>query len=177
MLTLERLMSVLSYDKDTGIFTWVEPIGRRSVVGKTAGSDNGQGYLVISIDKKRYRAHRLAWFYVYGYMPENQLDHINRIKDDNRIDNLREIGQTCSNRNRGIGVNNNSGIKGVGYLKDSRKWRVVIKIDNKTYSLGRHKDFGEAACARLAAEQCLGWHGCDSDSPAYRYVIEEIQKR
>jgi len=176
-LTYERLHKLLNYNPETGVFTRKVKRNRRAKIGDVLGSKNNLGYIHIRIDRKEYLAHRLAWFYVYGYFPENYLDHINRNRADNRILNLREVSNSCNQRNTENHKTNTSGVKGVSFIKRDQAWRAKIRVDNKHINLGSYKDFDNAVCARLAAEQCLNWSHCDSLSPALQYVREHIQKQ
>lgn len=133
--------------------------------------------MFICIDYKNYSAHRLAWLYIHGYLPENQIDHINRQKIDNRICNLREVSSQCNTRNTGNRIDNKSGVKGICFDESRGNWIVYIEVNQKRTYLGRINDFDESVCLRLCAEQCLGWSGCDSNSPAYQYVKKNIQRR
>lgn len=171
MLTQKELKKILKYNYNTGAFTWIKRLSNRSIIGKSAGSLSN-GYILIMIEGKNYRAHRLAWLYHYGYMPENGIDHINRDKSDNRIENLREVSQQCNTRNTSNFKHNTSGVKGVSWFSRTNKWIARIKVNGKEYHLGYHKDLIEAVAHRLAAEQCLDWQGCDSSSPAYMYMRE-----
>lgn len=93
-LTSESLKLALNYDSKTGLFTNVEN-------GKLCGCDsNSHGYISIGVYGKRHLAHRLAWLYVYGEFPKNQIDHINRVKTDNRIENLRDVTSAENLKNR-----------------------------------------------------------------------------
>lgn len=169
MTTQKRLKELLHYDTKTGIFRWrVSRGGIRR--GDQAGCLYPNGYRYIRIDRKNYRASRLAWMYVEGYMPENEVDHINRAKDDDRWVNLRHVGRQCNARNCGNRCDNTSLVKGVHWHRRVKKWQVYIMVNYKNHYLGRYDDFDNAVCARLAAEQCLNWSGCDSSSPAFRYV-------
>ena len=94
-LTQKRLRERFYYDASTGILYYKKPRKNKSV----AGYDDGRGYLLTIIDGERHYNHRLAWLYVYGYLPENFIDHINRNTLDNRISNLREVSATCNARN------------------------------------------------------------------------------
>jgi len=134
-LTQEILKELLIYNPDTGIFTRKTSPARRVKVGDTAGSIDGRGYLNIVIEYKKYKAHRLAWLYMYGSLPQSRLDHKNRIKIDNRINNLREAtnSENCRNVTRVSGA---SGYPGV--TKHGNKWRVQCNIDCKKYDLGSH---------------------------------------
>jgi HNH endonuclease len=174
MLTQEKLKEVLCYAPDTGIFTWkINTCRSQTKIGDSAGS-RSNGYLEICINQRRYKAHRLAWLYTHGYFPENQIDHIDRNPANNSIKNLREVSQVCNNRNTGNPKRNTSGVKGVWFCKVTKKWAAEIKILGKKIFLGRHKDFAEAVCHRLAAEQAENWDGCDSSSPAYKFVKHNI---
>ena len=174
-LTYERLKEVLAYNPKTGKF--YNRIARGRVPpGIEVGTVDPAGYLKINVDCKRYWAHRLAWFYTHGYFPENDIDHINRDPGDNRIANLREISHMCNSRNCGNRVNNSSGVKGTHWIKTYGKWEAYITVDSRKYNLGYYDDFDEAVCARLAAEQCLVWEGCDSSSPANAYFQEHINQ-
>jgi hypothetical protein len=173
-LTQERLKEVLHYNPETGVFTWIVSPAHRVKVGDVAGSICGNGYRLISIDSVKYKAHRLAWLYVYGYLPEHGVDHKDRVKVHNQIDNLREASQQCNMRNTGNFSDNTSGVKGVNYHKPTGKWRAYININRKNIYLGVHLSFFEAACHRLAAEQAENWHGCDNSSPAYKFVMAGI---
>lgn len=170
-ITQEYLKQRLDYNPDTGIFVWRKNTQIR-FAGKVAGSIHANGYIVININGKILPAHRLAFLYMKGYFPENDCDHINRIRDDNRWSNLREVSKQCNTRNSKTYSTNTSGVRGVSWYKTYNKWVAQIILNNKQYGLGYFKDFTEAVCYRLAAEQCLEWEGCDSNSPAYLYIKE-----
>ena len=88
-LTQEYLKSILDYDLDTGIFTWKINKAKRTKIGDIAGWSYN-GYREIEINDKKYKAHRLAWLYVYGEMPNKLIDHIDGNRSNNKISNLRE---------------------------------------------------------------------------------------
>ncbi|MCK9994454.1 MAG: hypothetical protein Dbin4_02974, partial [Alphaproteobacteria bacterium] len=98
-LTQSRLKELLHYDPDTGVFTRRVQTSSNARVGDVAGCLHPEGYRHIQIDGKRYAAHRLAWLYMTGEWPTNQLDHLNGVRDDNRWGNLREAthGQNQQN--------------------------------------------------------------------------------
>jgi len=139
--------------------------------GRVAGNVGPRGYRRVGINGKIYFAHRLVWLYNYGYFPEYGIDHINRNKSDNRIENLREVSQQCNLRNSCNRTDNSSGVKGVSFCKSDKIWRVRIAISSKEYTLGRSKEFSEAVLLRYAAEQCLGWGRCDKMTPARKYAL------
>lgn len=156
-VTQKRLKEVLDYNKDTGIFTWI--LRRQGVkLGKIAGYKQKIGYVVISVDQKDYKAHRLAWLYIYGHFPKYQIDHINQKKDDNRICNLRDVTVLENGRNRKISNNNTSRIQGVSWNKGSNKWQAGIMINQKAYNLGTFKNKEDAIKARKEAEIKYGFH-------------------
>lgn len=136
VITQQRLREVLDYDPETGEFRWLVATGRRVNVGDLAGTDS-YGRRFIRIDKRRYRAHRLAWLYVHGRWPANEIDHINGVADDNRIANLREAtrSQNCENR-RKPKRNSTSGFLGVWTHKATGKLRAQIVHNGKNYHLG-----------------------------------------
>lgn len=165
-----KMVEQLDYNLDTGIFTWKVDKNQNVKVGSVAGRIDNQGYLRITFDRKEYPAHRLAMYHIHKYWSENKIDHIDRNKLNNKIENLREVSEICSVRNRGEFSNNTSGVKGVCWFKDRNKWHGFITNNYKRISLGFYKDFIEAVFARLAGEQALGWKGCDANSPAYQYL-------
>lgn len=157
MITQKRLKDVLEYDADTGVFTW--RFGRpKAKAGSIAGGKNWKGYWLICVDGKRYRAHRLAWLYVYGLMPKHQIDHINHDKFDNRIENLREVTNAENHKNVKLASNNKSGYSGVSFCKLKQKWTARIKDGAVYRNLGYFVDKMDAVSARDAAKIKLGYH-------------------
>ena len=106
------LKKYLYYDNQSGNFYWIKSKNSKTEAGQVAGSKTKHGYVVIGIDNKRYYAHRLAWLYVYGYMPK-LIDHINGHGLDNRLCNLRECTQIENMKNTSKPSTNKSGYKGV----------------------------------------------------------------
>lgn len=170
MITQSRLKELVHYNDATGVFTRTKHVRYNATVGDVVGSKMMNGYLEGSFDGGRYLMHRLAFLYMGGYFPELSVDHENRIKDDNRWCNLREATPQCQVRNIGNQSNNTSGVKGIWFNKLRGKWVAEIKVDYKKRSLGHYLDFDDAVCARLAAEQCLDWSGCETTSPAFLFV-------
>jgi hypothetical protein len=129
------LHELLSYDIDSGDFRWKKQ--RRGVqVGKSLGTDNGFGYLSITVLGTRYYLHRLAWMYVYGVWPET-IDHINCDKGDNRIKNLRSCSQIENNQNRRTAPKNSkTSLLGVSWHKKAQKWQAHICIYKQRKYLG-----------------------------------------
>ena len=148
MLTAYRLREVLDYDEGTGIFL-------RD--GKCAGGPNGNGYLRIRVDGVRYLSHRLAWLYVYGVWPTNQIDHINLNKTDNRISNLRDASRSENHANMPVSKANTSGFKGVYWAPNISRWRATVKVNGKKRNLGYFHSAKDASAAyEVAAREIFG---------------------
>lgn len=147
LITIERLKELLDYEPTTGIFRW--KVKRVYIpAGSIAGYLNREGYRVIVVDKVRYQAHRLAWFYFYGRWPEEQVDHINRQKDANEISNLREATNAQNTVNRAAHRTSRSGFKGVTMHR--RRWRAKIKVSGREIHIGRFDSPEEASAAYQA---------------------------
>jgi hypothetical protein len=156
-LTQIELKRQLHYDPETGIFTW--KISKQRVqFGKIAGGFDRDGYIRININGKKYSAHRLAWLYMEGYWPEHQIDHKFGIKDDNRWSEIQHVTKFCNLQNQKVDKRNKSGFPGVTGNNITKKWRSLIRINNKKFHLGYYKDPLEAALARFTAEMdCPNW--------------------
>lgn len=154
-LTHERACEMLNYDKDTGIFTW--RVYRRGVQrGKPVGSYTTKGYILITIDGCTYRAHRIAWLIVNGSWPQDQIDHINGIRDDNRISNLREAKNPCNQENqRKARSDNKIGLLGVIWNKQCNKFQAHIVVKGKQRHLGYFLDANDAHSAYVSAKRLL----------------------
>jgi len=130
VLTASRLRKVLSYDRTTGIFRWrVSTSGIRA--GTVAGCARGRKPAAIGVDKKVYRANRLAWLYITGKWPKLEISYVNGDPSDNRWVNLREA--TSSQRRAKSRTTNKLGLKGVSGTK-SGKYVAAIKVDRKKVS-------------------------------------------
>ncbi len=151
-LTAQQLRELLDYDPETGIFTWRVRRGGLASAGSIAGSLCTDGYLQIKINGRPYNAHRLAWVYAYNTWPADQLDHINGIRDDNRLANLREATNSQNQQNQSIRRDNKSGHPGVYWDKRARKWRAQIMVDGKRVNLGSFDDHAAAIVARASGK-------------------------
>jgi hypothetical protein len=157
MITYERLHEVLHYSPETGIFTWKIPKGHQHA-GDQAGTKMKAGYIRIKVDNKFYLAHRLAWLYVHGKWPEEELDHINHNAWDNRLCNLRGVSRVENCKNKALSVRNNSGTNGVGFNKASNKWQARITVDKKLVHLGFFDNVEDAVNARRSADMRYNFH-------------------
>jgi len=155
-ITYERLRELLDYEPATGLFTWKANRGGKAKIGSVAGNVITSGYIQITIDRKMYVAHRLAFLYMKGEWPrKEQVDHINRIKTDNRWCNLREASRLENLMNTGIRCTNTSGRKGVSWSKSKSKWMVQIQHDKIKYSLCGFENLEEAAAMFDGAARLL----------------------
>ena len=143
-MNAEYLRSILFYEPDTGMFTWLIDNGKRCWKGRVAGSVNRLGYRIIRIDKKAYRGGRLAWLYMTGGWPKVYIDHINCIKDDDRWCNLREADEYQNIYNKGISIRNTSGFKGATFRYNVNKWEAAINLDGLYHTLGFYDTAEEA---------------------------------
>lgn len=161
MITQNDLKKRLCYDPKTGIFTRLVRCGNQAG-GKVAGTPHKKGYISIGFSlagvKKIYLAHRLAWLYVFGEMPDGQIDHINGDKTDNRIENLRVVNHLENHKNTKLHSRNKSGLSGVWFHGQNKNWCAEIKVNNKKIGLGSHSGFFDACCARKSAERRFGFH-------------------
>jgi len=156
-LSRARLLELFDVDTAAGVLTRkVSRGGQRA--GSVAGSDNGKGYMVTTIDDKSYKNHRLVFFAHYGRWPHDQLDHINGRKTDNRIANLREVDNQGNMRNAALPSHNTSGICGVSWNKRCGKWTAQIKVDGEKIHLGYFDDILGAILARWKAEEKYNFH-------------------
>ena len=152
------MKDVLSYDIETGLFTWIGKTNRNTPIGRIAGHIDADGYRRISVRGKRYFAHRLAWWFVYGIWPDKELDHINLNKDDNRVCNLRLVTRSQNKQNMGSVKGSLSAFKGAHWESARKKWRAVIVIDGKSIFLGRFNTDKEAAAAYAMAAKKYHTH-------------------
>lgn len=151
----DRLLHLLDYNQETGVFTWRNPTTPCVRVGQRAGTIQSGGYVQIKLDKVNYLAHRLAWLYIYGTWPTEQIDHKNRVRHDNRILNLRDCTRPENLQNTGTPCNNTSGVKGVDQRTrrdGERLWRARIGVKGRSRHLGYFPTFAEAVAKRRAVE-------------------------
>ena len=157
----KTLKKYLTYDKKTGIF--IRRIQRgRFKPGEKAGNihhrNNRLPCVRICIEGNNYYAHRLAWLYVYGEWPKNQIDHIDHEPMNNAIDNLRDVTVQENQRNIRLPKRNTSGYIGVSWSKMANKWKAAIQVDGKVKHLGLYSDIQEAVKVRKQAQKDYGYH-------------------
>jgi hypothetical protein len=156
-LTQERLKELLHYDPETGVFTWLQTRGQQTR-GCKAGSPDKDGYIKIGINRRSYRAHRLAWFYVNGSWPTELIDHINGEKADNRIANLRkaDFSENCQNL-KGASKRSTTGLLGVRAQKKKGgiSYQAAIRVRGEFIYLGTHPTPEAAHTAYMEAKERL----------------------
>ena len=154
---LAELQEVLSYNGSTGEFTWLVRRGTQGA-GKVAGTVGLNGYKKIRFKRRELQAHRLAWYMKTGEDPGvHTVDHINRIKTDNRFENLRLATHSQQQGNQLVSSSNTSGFRGVSFCKRKNKWRVQLQIIGDVRFLGYFATKQEAAVAyRKAATAYFG---------------------
>lgn len=158
MITQKMLKEKFHYDPESGVFTrLVSGANNKVKVGDIAGSPN-LGYIRIWMDGRHYMAHRLAFLYMTGAFPEEQVDHINHIRNDNRWANLRAVTRLENSRNLKRPTRNTSGHIGVSWVEPRKKWTVNIRINGKLKHLGYFESLEDAVAARKVASREHGFH-------------------
>ena len=191
-LTQDYLKECLIYDPIKGTFIWkIRPqshfkstdkmnssmicnIWNSHYANKFAGNTNTNKnkYTNISIDKKSYPSHRLAFLYMEGYNPEYEIDHIDRNKSNNKWSNLRHVTPTCNTQNKNIYKSNKTGVNGVSFISNENRWRVRITIHKKQVHLGYYTNFIDAVKARYEEEKNNPMWSCSTNTTAYLYLKE-----
>lgn len=139
--SIDRLRELFTYNEVEGTFVWRIANGGRSSPGRVAGASCPQGYVYLRIDGVPYRAHRLAWLYVYGEWPPEFIDHLNGNRSDNRIANLRLATLETNNQNRRNARKDSlTGLMGVTFRKKDGYYQGVIQHHGVRYYLGRSRD-------------------------------------
>lgn len=153
----EQLRELFHYDGNN--LFWRERPSNRVNISLPAGYIKTNGYRVIGVNKKLYRAHRLIWIYNFGDIPEGkETDHINHNKLDNRVKNLRLVTHQGNGKNQSKHKDNTSGITGVYWNKRKKKWHARISVNGKLIHLGYFRSKHTAEIARQIAEIKNGYH-------------------
>jgi len=152
-LTHARLRAVLAYDPMTGLFTWLVATNSRITVGRVAGTLTDDGYWKIGLDGRDYLAHVLAWFHVHGVWPDDDIDHRDTIKHHNWLSNLRPATRAENLQNRrGANSNNKTGVLGVFWNKQRRKFEAKVVVKKKAVFRDFFDTIEDAAAAHRAAK-------------------------
>jgi len=172
----EYARSRLQYDPETGEFIWKPRVGDKRwnirYAGEAAGSIKDNGYRQIMIDGKIYMAARLAWLYVYGEWPKNQIDHINRIRDDDRMVNLRDVTPTKNNNNKS---NNNGFPEGVHWDTGKAKYQARIPQGVPVFSYLYLGQYGDPIVAGEVVQEGIGIICNNEDDENIRKLLKELK--
>ena len=157
LASIDRIREALEYEPDTGLLRWRIRVSRNIFAGSIAGANANDGYIQVRLDKRSYKAHRLAWAIIYGEHPKYAIDHINGDRADNRICNLREAPGSLNRENlkKAAGNGTRSGLLGVVWSHQRRRWRASIATKGKRYYLGDFLDKYEAHEAYVQAKRRL----------------------
>lgn len=169
-IDIEIVRELLDCDPDAGALTWrhrdqkwfanehdCNAWNTRYAGTPAFTAPGGRGYLRGKIQGTRYATHRVIWAWVHGAWPD-QIDHINGVKDDNRIANLRDVSSLENGQNRSRPVTNTSGVVGVVWHKSKQRWQAQIGVNNRMIFIGQYENFDDAVAARKSAEVEYGYH-------------------
>jgi hypothetical protein len=148
MVTTEQIRQRLRYNPTTGVFTLTG--------GRRVGFPSVNGYTRVSVGGQTFMAHRVAWLLVHGAWPDGEIDHINGVRDDNRIVNLRDVDHAGNQQNlKRAQRNNKSGLLGVSFEQWTGRWKAQIMHRRRNMNLGRFDTKEEAHAAYLVAKRIL----------------------
>lgn len=159
-ISQERLKQLFNYDDTSGLLTRIVPRHRHSNPNYSVGSIDKQGYLIVKVDGHKLLGHHVVWLYHYGVYPEKMIDHINGIRSDNRVSNLRYTtpSQNMMNSRQ---ARSSAGYKGVSFHKEEKRYRARIMIEGKIHCLGGYSTAEEASEAyNRAAREMQGEFCC-----------------
>jgi hypothetical protein len=151
---IDLILKSYRYDPESGKLFKLHKIGEREVGSRNVST----GYLELIFDGRKYQAHRVAWLLQAGAWPKGFIDHINGARDDNRIENLRDVSSRENQMNMKMNSRNTSGVVGVVWRWKTKTWEASIKVFGKRIHLGNYADIRHAAAARKAAEKEHGFH-------------------
>ena len=160
-LRYEEVAKLFTYDRETGVLYWRirdrNTIRRNYVAGSSKGTK--EGYRRVGIKGKIYKEHRIIMMLCFGHIPENaEIDHINHVRNDNRLCNLRFVTRSENSKNQSLSSKNTSGVTGVYFSKTKKKYIAQIKVDREIIYLGTFETLEEAAAARAEANVKFNFH-------------------
>ena len=153
MIDQETVKKLFYYDAESGMLLWRYGNKRNVKPWQEAKALNGNGYVCVKIQGKDYPAHRIIWLYVHGAFPKEFIDHKNRIRNDNRLCNLRDVSRSDNNQNISLPSHNKSGHMGVSWIKNRNCWTVTVAVNKKNKWLGYYKNLDDAIVARKEGEK------------------------
>lgn len=159
-LRYEEVAKLFTYDRETGVLYWKARTDNTFRCKYVAGSINeSTGYRQVRIGKKTYLAHQIIMLLCFGHIPENaEIDHINHIRDDNRLVNLRFVTQGENLKNKSVYSRSTTGVTGVSFIKSQNKFMALIGVNRQLHYLGCYNTLEEAAAARAEADLKFNFH-------------------
>ena len=160
MITFEKANELFRYDGETGKLFWRKRVNSRIPATLEAGTLRAKdGYVNVGISGKLYPAHVIAMLLTLGSIPKNsEVDHINHIRNDNRLCNLRFVSRSENRRNQSVSSRNSTGHTGTYFDSDRNKFVAQIKVNGKAIYLGSYETLIEAVGARKAADKKYNFH-------------------
>jgi hypothetical protein len=169
-LTAEYARECFDYDPETGKVTWRRrprehfktkrsySTWNSRFAGQEVNSVHSAGYIRVSVNTTYYLLHRIIWLMTKCEWPTDEIDHINHDRNDNRLENLREVTRLINSRNCSKKVNNTSGITGVSWCKPRKKWKAAIKVNGCKYEIGFFSNIQDAANTVASAYRTNDFH-------------------
>lgn len=173
-VTSEILNDLLRYESETGLLFWKRrgigyfqsknpqhghAVWNAKYANQPAFTSIGSdGYYRGGVFKRKLLAHRVIWTMVHGDWPKDQIDHINGVRSDNRLINLRSVSRLENMKNQKLPSDNKSGCPGVTWFAQTRRWQVQITVEGRVHNLGYFKDLSDAIEKRKLAERQFGFH-------------------
>lgn len=170
--TQAQIKELLHYDPETGVLRWKTARSSRVKPFGVAGYKDTNGYIKIQINGVNFRGHRIAWIYMTGEWPQNEVDHKNGVRDDNSWGNLREATRKQNCENLPLATKNKSGFRGVYFDKKRKKWIAQISSNRKVFNLGGYESPQEAYSVCLLKRAEMFSHDTGRDAKQ----IQEIKK-
>ena len=160
MLGYREALELFRYDYETGVLYWRWRVNSRVPKTLEAGTQRkSSGYLYVHVHGRLYPVHRVIMLMRYGFYGEGlDVDHINHVRNDNRLFNLRFVTRSENSKNQSLSSKNTSGVTGVDFSKAKKKYRARITVDGETISLGNYDTLEEAAAARAEANLKFNFH-------------------
>lgn len=160
-LRYEEVARLFTYDRETGVLYWRNKNRTTTWHKYVAGTYGGakDGYRRVRVDGKICQEHRVIMMLCFGHIPENaEIDHINHVRDDNRLVNLRFATQGENLKNQSVSSKSTTGVTGVYFSKSRNKFIAQIKMDRQVHYLGCYNTLEEAAAARAEANLKFNFH-------------------
>ena len=180
MLGYREALELFRYDYETGVLYWRWRINNsvpKTLEAGTQRKSNSDGYLYVSVYGRIYPVHRIVMLMCYGFYGEGlEVEHINHVRNDNRLFNLRFVTRSENSKNQSVSSKNTSGVTGVDFLKAKKKYRARIRVNYKSIFLGNYDTLEEAAEARRQADRKYKFNNNHGEGRA-EYVRKKANAR